>query len=106
MSTLIKNGQLLTKEGNFEKTDIYIESGKIAGIGEGYETKAQEVIDADGLLIAPGFIDLHVHLRSLAVKRKRLLKLVQRQQQKAVSQRLRRCRIPGLYLIRKNSLKN
>jgi dihydroorotase len=63
MSMLIKNGQLLTKEGKLEKTDIYIKSGKVAEIGAGVGNEAQEVIDAEGLLIAPGFIDLHVHLR-------------------------------------------
>lgn len=63
MSILIKNGQLLTNEGEFQKTDIYIESGKIAQIGTNIQKEAQEIIDAEGLLVSPGFIDLHVHLR-------------------------------------------
>lgn len=63
MSTLIKNGQLLTNEGDFLQTDILIESGKIVEIGKGITTNAEEIIEADGLLLAPGFIDLHVHLR-------------------------------------------
>ncbi|KAB2337444.1 dihydroorotase [Cytobacillus depressus] len=63
MSTLIKNGQLLTNEGKFIKRDILIEAGKIVEISEGITKKAKEVIDASDLLIAPGFIDLHVHLR-------------------------------------------
>ncbi len=63
MSILIKNGQLLTNEGEFQKTDIYIESGKIAQIGTNIQKEAQETIDAEGLLVSPGFIDLHVHLR-------------------------------------------
>ncbi|CAM3413004.1 dihydroorotase [Aeromicrobium ponti] len=63
MSTLIKNGQLLTNKGEFQKADIYIESGKIAEIGTNIEREAQEIIDAEGLLVSPGFIDLHIHLR-------------------------------------------
>lgn len=63
MSLLIKNGQLLTNAGEKVLADIYIESGKIQEIGVNLECNANEVIDASGLLIAPGFIDLHVHLR-------------------------------------------
>lgn len=63
MSILIKNGQLLTSEGEFQKADIYIESGKIAEIDSNIDKEAKEIINAEGLLISPGFIDLHVHLR-------------------------------------------
>ncbi len=63
MSLLIKNGQLLTNNGEQVFTDIYIESGKVKEIGVNLARNANEVIDASGLLIAPGFIDLHVHLR-------------------------------------------
>ncbi|MBS4189157.1 dihydroorotase [Bacillus sp. FJAT-49705] len=63
MSTLIKNGQLLTNEGELKRTNIFIDSGKIVEIGEGMVREADETIDASNLLIAPGFIDLHVHLR-------------------------------------------
>jgi dihydroorotase len=70
MSTLIKNGQLLTNKGEFQKADIYIESGKIAEIDTNIEREAQEIIDAEGLLVAPGFIDLHIHLREPGGERK------------------------------------
>lgn len=63
MSLLIKNGQLLTNEGEQVLTDIYIESGKVKEMGVNLAKTADKVIDASGLLIAPGFIDLHVHLR-------------------------------------------
>jgi dihydroorotase len=63
MSLIIKNGRLLTKEGNFQKVDIYIENGKIHEINESLNKEADEVIDAEGLFVSPGFIDLHVHLR-------------------------------------------
>jgi len=59
---LIKNGRLLTETG-FEITDILIEDGKIAAIGSEISTDAEQIIDAKGKLVAPGFVDLHVHLR-------------------------------------------
>ncbi|SEM46092.1 dihydroorotase [Mesobacillus persicus] len=63
MSLLIKNGQLLTESGELTKVDVFIENGKISEIGTGLEIEAEEIIDADGQLLAPGFVDLHVHLR-------------------------------------------
>ncbi|MCQ6274028.1 dihydroorotase [Bacillus sp. V3B] len=62
MSMLIKNGQLLTN-GELSKVDLFIEDGKIKEIGELKSFQAEEIIDAAGLVITPGFIDLHVHLR-------------------------------------------
>lgn len=63
MSIIIKNGQLLTNEGELQKLNIFIENGVIQEIGETISKKADEIIDAKGLLISPGFIDVHVHLR-------------------------------------------
>lgn len=63
MSIIIKNGQLLTNEGTLEQQDIFIENGVIKEIGKSITREANEVIDAKGLLVAPGLIDLHVHLR-------------------------------------------
>lgn len=63
MSIIIKNGQLLTNEGALEQQDIFIENGIIEEIGASIKREAREVIDAKGLLVAPGLIDLHVHLR-------------------------------------------
>ncbi|MFC0418744.1 dihydroorotase [Cytobacillus solani] len=63
MKTLIKNGQLLTNEGEFKLADIFIDSGMIIEIGEALKREAEEIIDANGLLVTPGFLDLHIHLR-------------------------------------------
>jgi dihydroorotase len=62
MSILIKNGKLLTETG-LEEIDILIKDGKVAHIGKNLTTNASRIIDAEGRMIAPGFIDLHVHLR-------------------------------------------
>jgi dihydroorotase len=62
MSMLIKNGKLLTKNG-LEKIDILIKDGVIAEMRAGLHSAAVKIIDAEGKLITPGLIDLHVHLR-------------------------------------------
>ncbi len=63
MSLIIKNGQLPTENGTVSKADIFIENGMITEISSDINKQADQTIDATGLLIAPGFIDLHVHLR-------------------------------------------
>ncbi|WP_110929353.1 dihydroorotase [Bacillus massiliglaciei] len=63
MKTIIKNGVLLDNNNTFYEADIEIEGKKITKIGANLEEEGRKVIDAEGLLIAPGFIDLHVHLR-------------------------------------------
>jgi N-acyl-D-aspartate/D-glutamate deacylase len=41
--------------------DIGIKNGRVARIGRIPASEAKEVIDARGLIVAPGFIDLHTH---------------------------------------------
>ncbi len=41
--------------------DVWIKDGKIAQIGGRPNGVADQVIDADGLIVAPGFVDLHTH---------------------------------------------
>lgn len=43
--------------------DILIENGRIEKIGVNLEAEGHEVIDAHGLIAAPGLVDMHVHLR-------------------------------------------
>jgi dihydroorotase len=64
---LIKNGRVLDPAGKTEAArDILLDGEKIAEIGEPGKiarAKDAESFDAAGLVIAPGFIDMHVHLR-------------------------------------------
>ena len=61
---LIKNGRVIDPASNFDDTvDVLIDDGKIAGIGQNLEASGAEVFDASGTIVAPGFIDMHVHLR-------------------------------------------
>jgi dihydroorotase len=44
--------------------DVRIDDGVIAALGTDLDTNSHRVIDADGLLLAPAFVDPHVHLRT------------------------------------------
>ncbi|STP30143.1 Dihydroorotase [Enterococcus durans] len=64
MKTLIKDGQINTRNNETTPAEIWIEDGKIKAIGTGFsETEFDEVYDAKGQLITPGLVDVHVHLR-------------------------------------------
>jgi N-acyl-D-amino-acid deacylase len=43
------------------QADVWIKDGKIAQVGGQAQGSANQTIDADGLIVAPGFIDLHTH---------------------------------------------
>lgn len=61
MKTIIKNGRLITPDGIIDGYILY-EDGKIAKIGTGDSMpQADEVIDAQGRYVSPGFIDIHTH---------------------------------------------
>jgi len=61
MSTLIKNGRIVTPAETFQ-ADLLIEKEKIVSIGDLSSVSADEVIDAAGLYVLPGGVDAHVHL--------------------------------------------
>lgn len=62
MQTLIKNGVLATATKT-EEADLLIEDDKIISVGQGLTVEdAVEVIDARGLYVLPGGVDVHVHL--------------------------------------------
>ena len=61
---LIKNGRVIDPASNHDAVaDVWIEDGLIAGIGANLSKQGAEIFDATGLVVAPGFIDIHVHLR-------------------------------------------
>ena len=61
---LIKNGRVIDPaSGHNAVADVWIEDGIIKGVGSGLSQAGAEVFDASGLIVGPGFIDMHVHLR-------------------------------------------
>src|SRR5499433_4290206 len=66
MRLLIKNGYVIDPaHGTNTGKNLFIEDGRVVGLMS-YSDKVPEdaeVIDATGLIVAPGFVDMHVHLR-------------------------------------------
>ena len=62
---LIKGGRVIDPEKKKEwKADVALDGQKIAAIGEIEDDGTYEqVIDAQGLVVAPGLVDVHVHFR-------------------------------------------
>jgi dihydroorotase len=64
LSTLIKNGRVIDPGSGIDRVaDVLIAGGRVAGVGTELSAPGAEVFDASGLVVAPGFIDMHVHLR-------------------------------------------
>lgn len=74
MSYLIKNGWILNENGEKTEADIRVTGETITAIGKLDATDNETVIDAKGLLVSPGFVDLHVHFREPGGEKKKLLK--------------------------------
>ena len=63
MKLLIQNASYIASNGEKKCADILIEDGKIVKIEKKIEESVDRKVNADGMLVSPGFIDLHVHLR-------------------------------------------
>ncbi len=61
---LVKNGRVIDPaSGHDAVADVLIEDGVVSGVGPNLSKQGAETLDATGLIVAPGFIDMHVHLR-------------------------------------------
>jgi len=61
--TKIQGGRVIDPSQNIDRVaDVFLEGGRVLGIGDGPE-RADVVIDARGMIVCPGLIDVHVHLR-------------------------------------------
>ena len=61
---VIKNGRIVDPTQNLDRVaDLAISDGVIAETAENIDATGSNVFDASGMIVAPGFIDMHVHLR-------------------------------------------
>lgn len=64
MAIVIKNGRVIDPANGTDRVaDVLIVEGRIAGVAPNLSSPNAEAFDATGLIVAPGFIDMHVHLR-------------------------------------------
>ena len=61
MGILIQNGTVVTAEGS-RRADVLIEGERIVDIRSGIDGSEHRILDAEGLLVMPGGIDVHTHL--------------------------------------------
>src|SRR5215475_2927202 len=64
MPMVIKNGRVIDPASQTDRVaDVLIVDGRIAGVAPNLSSPKAEVYDATGMIVAPGFIDMHVHFR-------------------------------------------
>ena len=64
MQYLLRNGRLIDPaRGRDEEIDMHIVDGTIVRMAKGLSVPSAQVIELKGKVVAPGFIDMHVHLR-------------------------------------------
>ena len=62
---VIKNGRVIDGTGNpWVYADVAVQNGRIIQVGTVNSADAKRIIDATGLVVAPGFIDVHTHVES------------------------------------------
>ena len=61
---LIRGGRVIDPINGVDRVmDVLVQDGRVAQLGEGIACEGAKVIDAAGKVVAPGFIDMHCHLR-------------------------------------------
>lgn len=71
MRLLIKNGRVIDPSSGLDETlDVLIVDGKIVSVEARIESRDTPVIDASRLVVAPGFIDMHTHVREPGQEKK------------------------------------
>ncbi len=61
---VIKNGRVIDPAQNIDTVaDVAIENGTVREVAANIDATGAEIFDASGLVVTPGFVDIHVHLR-------------------------------------------
>lgn len=69
MRLLLKNGHVVDPASGLDaKRDVLLDDERIAAIEPSIESTGAQVYDASGLVVAPGFVDIHVHLREPGIE--------------------------------------
>ncbi len=64
MTTLFKNGQIFTPDGDGKRAEwMVVRDGKVTEMGTGQTLQAEKEIDLNGKTILPGLGDAHIHQR-------------------------------------------
>jgi dihydroorotase len=67
----IRGGRILDPANGVDTiADVLIENGRIAAVGPDLAAGAESVIEAEGLVVCPGFVDIHCHLRDPGLEHK------------------------------------
>lgn len=63
-SILIRGGRVIDPAQEIDQVlDVALKDGRVAALGDKAPQSADEVVDAGGLIVTPGLVDMHVHLR-------------------------------------------
>ncbi len=72
--TLIRNANVLDGSGSDAQIiDVAISGGRIGAVGPALGCRASQQVDANGLVLAPGFIDVHTHDDIVAIRKPEML---------------------------------
>ncbi|MDQ0643437.1 hypothetical protein QFZ46_001597 [Microbacterium murale] len=67
---LLRGGRVIDPGSGLDQaSDVLVEDGRIAAIGSGLEREGARVVDVTGMIVGPGFVDLHSHVNSVAGQR-------------------------------------
>lgn len=71
MDTLLRGGRVIDpKTGSDRIADLLIADGRVAAVGDALTAPVDaDIVDATGLIVGPGFVDLHSHVHSIAGQR-------------------------------------
>jgi N-acyl-D-amino-acid deacylase len=62
LDLLVRGGRVIDGAGNpWYQADVGVADGRIAAVGRLGGEQAARTIDADGLFVCPGFVDMHTH---------------------------------------------